>query len=110
MIAQYNRRIKELAVQDEAEAGWNAGESDAFLHFKGGETRKIIDVTGDYGIKIQTFCNAMWPGTPIWNRDVDKSVSRRLLTSVASMTATAISRAEQTLLRSLRRCCRKRRQ
>jgi hypothetical protein len=61
----------------------------------------LCHIAGGYGIKIQTFCNAMWPGTPIWNRDVDKSVSRELLTSVALMTATAISRAEQTLLRSL---------
>lgn len=61
----------------------------------------VCHVASGYGIKLQSFCHLLWPGTAIWNRDVDRSSSEVLLRSVAAMTATPLSIARRTLLREL---------
>jgi hypothetical protein len=62
----------------------------------------LIRIARGQGIKLQTFCNMLWPGQPIWNRDCDRSASDDLVASIAELTGTSPQVARATLLSSFK--------
>ena len=60
----------------------------------------LVRVAHSQGIKLQTFCNVMWPGKAIWNRDSDRCDDEQFLSSLAEKTGTTIDAARATLLGS----------
>lgn len=51
--------------------------------------------------KVHTFCNAVWPGLQIWNRDIDGMAPEVLLEALALGTGQPTSRVRQTTFSSL---------
>jgi hypothetical protein len=51
-----------------------------------------------YAPKLHSFCNGVWPGVQIWNRDIDKSCPEFLLQELAAGTGTALELARLTVL------------
>ena len=51
--------------------------------------------------KVHTFCNAVWPGLQIWNRDIDCLAPEVLLEALALGTGQPTSRVRQTTFGSL---------
>jgi hypothetical protein len=50
--------------------------------------------------KLHSFCNSVWPGRQIWNRDPDRSADSSVVETMALKTGTPLPVAEATHLRS----------
>lgn len=50
--------------------------------------------------KSRVFFNANWPGIPLWDRDIDRSVCGSVIESLARKSGTPLPKVQQTLLRS----------
>ncbi len=44
-----------------------------------------------YQLKRHTFCSALWPGKPIWNRDIDRCVDQEIVELLAEHTGRSTS-------------------
>jgi hypothetical protein len=53
------------------------------------------------GCEPHSFCNSIWPGRQIWNRDIDCLSDPVIVAELARGTATPLDRAAQTTVRSL---------
>jgi hypothetical protein len=60
----------------------------------------LIRLAMAHGLKLQTFCHAVWPDLPIWNRDIDKCAENGLLSDLARLTTTPQEIVRQTTLRA----------
>lgn len=60
----------------------------------------LIRIANAYGMKLQTFCNILWPGRPIWSRDIDRCADGEFLASISRTLGTPRVQLESMLLRS----------
>ncbi len=60
----------------------------------------LVRLSNNHGLNVHTFCNILWKGINVWNRDIDRSASDELLTSLASKTNCTYAEIKSTTLDS----------
>lgn len=60
----------------------------------------LVRIAHGHGLKAQTFCNAVFDGRQIWNRDIDRLAPMWLLNELSLRTGTSSETTFDTTLRS----------
>lgn len=60
----------------------------------------LVRLARIYGIKTHSFCQSIWPGKSIWNRDIDRLADKEVLVTLAGKTTTPYERVYETTLRA----------
>jgi TniQ len=62
----------------------------------------LVRLARNHGIKLQSFCNVVWPqrGNDVWTRDIDRFAHLDILREVSVKTAQSETRVRQTMIAS----------
>lgn len=60
----------------------------------------IVRLAAQNRMKLHSFCAMVWPGTSIWNRDIDSSASVELLERLSARTGIPPERVRKTTLQA----------
>lgn len=62
----------------------------------------LVRSARNHGIKLQSFCNVVWPqrGNSVWTRDIDRFAHLDILREVSVKTAQSEARVRQTMIAS----------
>lgn len=58
----------------------------------------VVRIARAHGARLHTFCDAVWPGRQMWNRDIDKCAGPEILGRLAARTAVPYRRVAAATL------------